>query len=133
MELTELQEKIKKLDAGEIAAPQGMILRRFSGIEVTVGQLKAAVKANPEHPVAVNLTPMLKGYADPRHNPHKVTVSKIDMEALLDNKEVKTEVLGESLVDNSRMTEVRKVLGDTITKQPEPKSPASPEKFDKVK
>lgn len=127
----ELRERLNKLDAGEIQAPQGMTIQRFSGIEATIGQLKAAVKKNPEHPVAVDLKPMLAAYADKRHDPHKVTISRVDLEALLDNKEVKREIIGDTLVDGSVMTEVRKVLGDTI--KSEAPAASSPEKSNKIK
>lgn len=129
MKLDELKAKINKVapeSVTPVVGPQGMTIQRFKGVELTVGQLRGLVKANPDHPVAVDLRPMLAAHADARHDAHSITMSQVDVEALLTNKTVKIEVIGDTLVDGSVMTEVRKVIGDDI--KPADPTPVNPSK-----
>jgi hypothetical protein len=130
MKLDELKAKINKVAPASITpvvGPQGMTIQRFKGVELTVSQLRGLVKGNPDHPVAVDLKPMLAAHSDKRHDVHVITMSQADVEALLTNKEVKIEVIGDTLVDGSVMTEVRKVVGDDL-KPAEAPTPVNPSK-----
>lgn len=62
----------------------GMAVHKTALIAVTVGEIKAALEVQPNHPAAKAFTKAIRGYGDD----HRLYVEKADLQGLLDNREV---------------------------------------------
>jgi hypothetical protein len=135
--VTDLKERLRKLNNGEFpsaGAQTGMITRRASMIEVTIGELAAAIESNKDHPVAkayartINEhTKKTKDQPDVLLEANKVVLDRIDLEALLNNKQVIHTTEGVEVEDGFLSEVQTKAVGDTVRPAP------SPENFDKPK
>lgn len=94
-----LSELINQLQ-GKQAVHQGMTIRNDEMFELTVRQLKAAIKTDPSHPHAAAFAQGVLGAGDDE----KVVVCKVDLEALLTGKRVRIEHGIETSVLGGRMT-----------------------------
>lgn len=109
--MDQLRERLKQSTEGktrEVAALQVDISAKF---KLTAGELRSACEQNPDHPFshvfqrAVSLHPDAK----------EVTVDRTDLQALLDNREVKTEMKREAADQNTDVMVKEKVVGPPIT------------------
>ncbi len=133
----ELRAKLDKLNNGEYnsGVTTGMVTRKTSTIEISIGELAAACDAKKDHPIAKawrktvleNTKKGVKGEPDELLANNKVIVDRTDLEALLDNKEVVVVSLGEEVDGGFSSTVLSKEVGDTIKPAP------SPENFDRPK
>ena len=81
-----IAELLSRLQENEHTAGQVGVLHVREGqmIEVTVREISAAIKANPDHPKAKDMALGIRGL--PANQ--KLTVEQVDLEAILKNKQV---------------------------------------------
>lgn len=108
----ELLDKINSLNSGKPAdaAVQGVAVTKAPTMELTIGQLAKAVETNPEHPVAKACSKAL--HTLPSHT--KVSMERIDVQALLENKDVKMQTGVEEFEGQPRNV-ITKSLGQAMS------------------
>jgi hypothetical protein len=84
---TDLLKRLSNLQEGEPQPEFGMQTHVCKMIEVNAGELRAAAKANPDHPIAKQWKYHLRNLPDK----YRLTVEQCDLEALLKNLEVITD------------------------------------------
>lgn len=111
-------EELRKRMAEDGSAPQGMSVHTAKGMKVTASEIRAACEANPEHPVAK----IYGKAAKDRPDDYLLSVEVVDLQALLENREVTTEG---GIEGGVKVT--RKKLGPKIA-APEPEKAPAPAK-----
>lgn len=94
-----------------------MTVRRSATVSVTVAEIKRAIAASPDHPIARVYTSAVKGFDDSR----ALVVDAADLQAVLDGTEVE---LTEEYVDGGRV--ITKVMRRTAPKPAEATQPKPP-------
>lgn len=119
----ELRARLERLDkTGKEKPIAPMVVRETPMISVTLDELRSACQANPDHPKARDFMDAIRK-APPGKD---VLIERIDLQALLDNKDVQTKVTVEDGDADGRLKVARKVLVDR--KQPvKPVQPPKPE------
>lgn len=114
--INDLLDKATKPSTGE-ASPLKNIVRGY--MEVTVGQLRAAIEANPKHPTAVDYAVSVNNAGS---DSEKLVVEKEDMLALLQNKTIRKEMVEKDhpFIKGRKITAEFKVLEDTPSASPTP-------------
>ncbi len=110
--------KIEELLAratGQIPQPDGMVVREGKPVAVTPGELRLACTANPDHPHAAVFVQAVKNLPD---DYDRIRVESVDLQALLENREV---------VTTSHQEEDHVVLRKTLGNVLPPKKPAEAE------
>jgi hypothetical protein len=79
---------LKRLESGSSSGAQQMVaamrVQELRTFEVTAGDLKAAIEANPDHPIADNLKKGIRGMKAKQ----TVYVDRVDLEALIKDCDV---------------------------------------------
>jgi hypothetical protein len=104
----DLMARIKALDEGtELPEATGAAVHKVTMIEVSAGDLRKAVKVNPDHPISRTVKASIAKYPD--H--HKFVMERADVQALLDNKVVETHTEYDEQ-DGLRIPIISKKVGD---------------------
>lgn len=106
-----LNAKVQPKQASAIELP----VQKARMFNLTVGQLRATCEANKDHPLAADKIESVKGMAD--HE--EVICERIDIEAILDNKDVFIERRLQ-VIDGKDVTTVEKKLVDFKREEPNP-------------
>lgn len=117
-EIKGLKERLASKQSNRV---ESVKVHEFRGFTLTCGELRKVCEGNPEHPI---VPAFLKGIGN-RPDTAELAVDRIDLEAVLDNKDVATENVP-ATGPNGRTTIVRKKL----VPRAKP-APVSPPKKDK--
>lgn len=98
----DLRARIKKQESGEVEAVAPMHVHKNKSFACTVQELLMACEANPDHPNAKTFRKAVKGQP-PQST---VRVDMLDLEAVLDDKDVEEDVKQEMV--NGQMSNVHR-------------------------
>jgi hypothetical protein len=125
--MSEVLENLKKrLAAKRPKSPVAVMkTHRAKMVEVSVGELKAAIEARSNHPNAEAFAIGIRlGEEDEMPDQAKLTVEAIDLQALLDGSETETvEVVEDGIPYLDKKIKKGPVVADPGAKPPKPKKP----------
>ncbi len=102
----ELLDSINELESGKtIGELKGLSIRVLKPLALTIKQLKAAVKAHPNHPVALACAKTISTLSDSK----TVVMDRVDVQALIENKSVIEETKIEETNGSKRRCLTKKV------------------------
>lgn len=117
----ELKDLRERLEAKQ-PIPSAMQVHRIPVIKTMVQELRAAITANPDHPVAVIYKAAIEKLPKNVKPERVLNVEKPDLQALLDNAEVITERAVEDVDGEARLV-VTKRVGEPLKKSAKPARP----------
>lgn len=111
-----------RLNESEESKSDPLVVKRDRLFELTVQELRDTCELNPDHPLA---SVKKKSVAGMPYNA-KVVVDRVDIEAILENKEVNVSRTTETDTDGVKVTVERKVLGGPVSKSVSPPKKPDP-------
>lgn len=118
-----LRDRIKAMNAGTHQEPDGMCVIKAHNMKIKIKELTELANANPGHPFAKTLAGPIKTLPPER----EVRVSKVEVEALMDNREVIFSEHSEEFNGKTRIIKT-KTLGPSLDLlvSPEPDDQPTP-------
>lgn len=92
-------------------------VRRVAAFALTAGELRGAIESNPDHPKAADFRKGVAGLPDTQ----KLAVDRVDLTALLENKDVE-----QSTIVEDGVTIIRKRVVERKSDTPEAKPAPAP-------